>query len=160
MTLISELTSGLEVISHPKGQTFLVSGYHPSHLTDHTLDTFGLLGLNPHTGQELWRRPLFAKPHNHDCQLIDVDDDGIKDCITVGDNGLMAAINPINGNLIYCFVTQYGIVLQVVQKFMNDCKCSDIEKGNTTKNKFATTIWAKDVFLSQMVLRFHFDMVQ
>ena len=41
-----------------------------------------------------------SKPSKHDCQLLDVDQDGIKDCVVVGENGLMTAINPINGKLI------------------------------------------------------------
>ena len=41
-----------------------------------------------------------SKPSKHNCQLLDVDQDGIKDCVVVGENGLMTAINPINGKLI------------------------------------------------------------
>ena len=49
-----------------------------------------------------------SKPSKHDCQLLDVDQDGIKDCVVVGENGLMTAINPINGKLITSNITTQG----------------------------------------------------
>ena len=48
-------------------------------------------------GTELWRRELQAKPHRHDCNLIDVNQDGLKDCIVVGHEGLLTAIDPKTG---------------------------------------------------------------
>ena len=49
-----------------------------------------------------------SKPSKHNCQLLDVDQDGIKDCVVVGENGLMTAINPINGKLITSNITTQG----------------------------------------------------
>ena len=48
-------------------------------------------------GTELWRRELQAKPHRHDCNLIDVNQDGLRDCIVVGHEGLLTAIDPKTG---------------------------------------------------------------
>ena len=59
--------------------------------------SYGLLALRPEDGAELWRQVLKAKPHKHDCNLLDVDQDGLKDCIVVGHQGLFAAINPKTG---------------------------------------------------------------
>lgn len=89
------LTSGLEVVDHPNSNTpLVVSGY--------TSDkSFGLLGFRPQDGEERWRRSLHSKPHKHDCNLVDVNVDGQADCLVVGEHGLLAAINPRNGDELW-----------------------------------------------------------
>ena len=66
-------------------------------------DATGLIALRPDTGQELWRQSLKALPRKHDCNLVDVNGDGLQDCLVVGDGGLLTAIEPRTGMLIlYC----------------------------------------------------------
>ena len=55
------------------------------------------------SGREKWRSELVSKPSKHDCNLIDANGDGVKDCIVVGDHGLMTAVNPINGERTHTF---------------------------------------------------------
>ena len=55
------------------------------------------------SGREKWRSELVSKPSKHDCNLIDANGDGVKDCIVVGDHGLMTAVNPINGERTHVF---------------------------------------------------------
>ena len=64
-------------------------------------DATGLIALRPDTGQELWRQSLKALPRKHDCNLVDVNGDGLQDCLVVGDGGLLTAIEPRTGMLIY-----------------------------------------------------------
>jgi hypothetical protein len=125
---LSVLTSGLEVVETSTSfhRPILVSGYHdqqqqkmrvdgsrrveaspstssssPPPPSRSTVDGGGLIGLDPSTGQELWRRPFAARPHGHDCHLADLDGDGIRECVVVGDRGLLAAVDPIKGNLSF-----------------------------------------------------------
>ena len=121
------LTSGIEIISkrsvrrHPEEDeeggslrlfedAIVFSGYEsrlrrrgggggeprPSSTND-DLSSNGLIGLSLNDGSERWRSGLLSKPSKHDCNLIDVDGDGVKDCLVVGQHGLMTAVNPING---------------------------------------------------------------
>ena len=62
--------------------------------------SYGLLALRPEDGAEVWRRELLAKPHRHDCNLIDVNQDGLNDCIVVGHEGMLSAIDPKTGKKI------------------------------------------------------------
>ena len=64
---------------------------------------FGLLALRPEDGAELWRQELEAKPLKHDCNLVDVNNDGLKDCIVVGERGMLAAIDPQTGKMHFPF---------------------------------------------------------
>ena len=89
LTSFSALTSGLEVVEDGEA-TIVVSGYSNS-------SYFGLLALRPEDGSELWRQELEAKPLKHDCNLVDVNNDGLKDCIVAGERGLLAAIDPKTG---------------------------------------------------------------
>ncbi len=59
----------------------------------------GLLGVDPETGAERWRRPLYARPLRHDCSLIDADGDGEDDCVVVGEKGMLAVMEPQQGKL-------------------------------------------------------------
>ena len=87
-TSFSALTSGLEVVEDV--EDIVVSGFSNS-------SYFGLLALRPEDGAELWRLELEAKPLKHDCNLVDVNNDGFKDCIVMGERGLLAAIDPKTG---------------------------------------------------------------
>ena len=64
--------------------------------------------MRPDTGQELWRQSLKALPRKHDCNLVDVNGDGLQDCLVVGDGGLLTAIEPRTGMLI---MANYGVVV-------------------------------------------------
>ena len=71
--------------------------------------SYGLLALRPEDGAEIWRRELQAKPHRHDCNLIDVNQDGVNDCIVVGHEGLLTAIDPKTGKHKKKF--DYGLII-------------------------------------------------
>ena len=105
---LTGLTSGLEVVKLDKYQV-VVSGFATAALptTSAALvataalasgkDASGLIALRPDTGQELWRQGLKALPRKHDCNLVDVNNDGLHDCLVVGDSGLLTAIDPRTG---------------------------------------------------------------
>jgi len=85
-------------------EAIIFSGYQPRQDTTHHRSErrfSGVIGLGLADGNERWRSELVSKPSKHDCQLLDVDQDGIKDCVVVGENGLMTAINPINGLVLW-----------------------------------------------------------
>ena len=70
--------------------------YDNDHSTPQPLS--GLIGIKVSDGSEHWRMPFINhQPSKHNCHLIDVNGDGIKDCIVVGNHGLLSAINPTNG---------------------------------------------------------------
>ena len=110
-SFISVLTSGLEAIYlKPPKRPILLSGFR-SAVTSHNNninfyndfyddDGSGALAIDAATGEQIWRRSLYAEPSAHACDLLDIDSDGNKDCIVVGAKGLMAALNPIHGEQI------------------------------------------------------------
>ena len=103
------MTSGLEVVKLDNYQEVVVSGFAVSSSTaasDSAVaapatasrkDASGLIAFRPDTGQELWRHGLKAFPRKHDCNLVDVNGDGLHDCLVVGDSGLLTAIDPRTG---------------------------------------------------------------
>ena len=62
-------------------------------------EPWGLLGIEPKTGRQRWKRSLFAKPRQMDCHIVDVSGDTVDDCVVVGEKGLMAVVDPIRGEL-------------------------------------------------------------
>lgn len=114
LTSFSALTSGLEVVetkeeAEEADSTLVVSGFSNS-------SYFGLLALRPEDGAELWRQELEAKPLKHDCNLVDVNNDGLKDCIVVGERGMLAAIDPQTGKMHFPF----NILFQVFSSILFD----------------------------------------
>ena len=116
---LTGLTSGLEVVKLDENQEVVVSGFESASEATTIMensktastaesggasrrDATGLIALRPDTGQELWRQSLKALPRKHDCNLVDVNGDGLQDCLVVGDGGLLTAIEPRTGMLIYC----------------------------------------------------------
>ncbi|XP_071442579.1 uncharacterized protein [Hetaerina americana] len=62
----------------------------------------GLVSLSGATGQPLWQVSLPSPPEELDCALLDTDNDGIPDCLAfAGRSGLLAAINPTSGAVIW-----------------------------------------------------------
>lgn len=57
----------------------------------------GVVSLFGHNGDIAWWVKLKRIPKDLDCSLLDVDSDGYKDCIVVGDNNLLKAIQPLSG---------------------------------------------------------------
>ena len=103
--MLTGLTSGLEVVKLDNYQEVVVSGFavlSSSAASDSAVaasrkDASGLIAFRPDTGQELWRHGLKAFPRKHDCNLVDVNGDGLQDCLVVGDSGLLTAIDPRTG---------------------------------------------------------------
>ncbi|XP_046404510.1 uncharacterized protein LOC124169799 [Ischnura elegans] len=62
----------------------------------------GLVSLSGATGQPLWAVSLHSPPEELDCALLDTDNDGIPDCLAFsGRSGLLAAVNPTTGSVIW-----------------------------------------------------------
>lgn len=59
----------------------------------------GVVSLFGHSGEVAWWVKLKRLPKDIDCSLLDVDSDGYKDCLVVGDNNLLKAIQPLSGNI-------------------------------------------------------------
>jgi hypothetical protein len=104
----SALTSGLEVVESPHlangglshGHDVLhvvISGFSNDPLK--SPGSFGLLALRPEDGAEVWRQELEAKPYKHDCNLVDLNGDGLRDCVVVGARGLFNAVDPKTGKI-------------------------------------------------------------
>nr|CAD7196193.1 unnamed protein product [Timema douglasi] len=54
-----------------------------------------------YTGHDAWMTKLHNVPQDMDCSLIDINKDNVNDCIVVGENGLLAAIEPLYGNVLW-----------------------------------------------------------
>nr|CAD7460947.1 unnamed protein product [Timema tahoe] len=61
----------------------------------------GIIALKGYTGHDAWMTKLHNVPQDMDCSLIDIDKDNLNDCIVVGENGLLAAIEPLYGNVLW-----------------------------------------------------------
>ena len=108
------LTNGLEVASISSTLSpIVITGYHhasapkaatsssggPGTGSRQRFDSSGLLAIDPKSGNEVWRRLLFARPWDHTCrlQMFDANGNGVSDCVVVGDRGLMEAVDPVKG---------------------------------------------------------------
>jgi hypothetical protein len=62
-----------------------------------------VISLIGRTGEVAWMAMLKAEPKSLDCTTLDLDGDGTKDCLVLGDNGYLVAIHSVTGELIlYC----------------------------------------------------------
>ncbi|XP_035230049.1 uncharacterized protein LOC118201997, partial [Stegodyphus dumicola] len=64
----------------------IIFGY----LTD---EESGLLAVQESTGKEQWRLPFHSTPFSSICNIIDVNLDGIPECLVIGSNGLLVAVD-------------------------------------------------------------------
>ena len=123
MSVLVVLTGGIQIVSrkittdqninHPIYQSdkqfnedLLVSGYVHIKTSRNSIRNHkqallsGLIGVKVSDGTESWRRGFINEPSKHNCRLIDTNNDGTKDCIVVGNHGLLSAIDPNNGKSI------------------------------------------------------------
>ncbi|TRY69355.1 hypothetical protein TCAL_11022 [Tigriopus californicus] len=121
------LTSGLHVTRQPpsqnadeKGRTILVSGFVSGDSHRGNNQDAGLIGLEPRKGRELWRRALYAPPKQMDCHYLDVNSDGVKDCLVIGDKGLLAAIDPVRGEQLWFLHHHIPLVNLSLPRFLPD----------------------------------------
>ncbi|XP_044736266.1 protein FAM234A [Chrysoperla carnea] len=61
----------------------------------------GLVSIVGSSGKVAWFTNLNRVPTDIDCNLIDIDNNGENDCIIIGENGLMEAVNPITGTVTW-----------------------------------------------------------
>ncbi|XP_063221387.1 protein FAM234B [Bacillus rossius redtenbacheri] len=61
------------------------------------VDGGGIISLIGSTGVIAWWKRLSALPRDIDCSLLDVDNNGVDDCLVLGDKGLLLAIDPVSG---------------------------------------------------------------
>lgn len=64
-------------------------------------DESGIIAIEGPTGKERWRLSLHATPTSSICDAIDVNSDGHPECIIIGDNGLLTAVDPKKGNFLF-----------------------------------------------------------
>ncbi|GFT01138.1 uncharacterized protein NPIL_214741 [Nephila pilipes] len=61
----------------------------------------GLLAIQESNGKESWRLHLHSTLSSSLCNLIDVNSDGVKECLVIGNDGLLAAIDVKKGNSLW-----------------------------------------------------------
>lgn len=103
-----ELKGGINVVDGAPGReknlVLLFRGdvINPVHSEDvRSSSDNGIILIVGNSGKVGWFIPQPRLPTDVDCTLIDVDRDGIKDCIVVGEEGLFATFNPITGTIIW-----------------------------------------------------------
>ncbi|GIY06033.1 uncharacterized protein CDAR_24631 [Caerostris darwini] len=57
----------------------------------------GLMAIKESDGKESWRLHLHSLPASSICNVIDVNSDGIKECLVIGNDGLLVAIDVKKG---------------------------------------------------------------
>ncbi|GIY68312.1 uncharacterized protein CEXT_220901 [Caerostris extrusa] len=57
----------------------------------------GLIAIKESNGKESWRLHLHSLPVSSICNVIDVNSDGIKECLVIGNDGLLVAIDVKKG---------------------------------------------------------------
>lgn len=63
----------------------------------YTSEESGLIAIEGPTGKERWRLSLHSTPTSSICDAIDVNLDGYHECIVVGNNGLLTAVDVKKG---------------------------------------------------------------
>ncbi|PRD35216.1 UNVERIFIED_CONTAM: hypothetical protein NCL1_12221 [Trichonephila clavipes] len=61
----------------------------------------GLLAVQESNGKESWRLHLHSALSSSLCNVIDVNSDGIKECLVIGNDGLLAAIDVKKGSSLW-----------------------------------------------------------
>ncbi|XP_021937784.1 uncharacterized protein LOC110838674 isoform X3 [Zootermopsis nevadensis] len=106
-----ELKGGISVVAGVPGRgrnlVFLAQGdiinaaQTDQNLRDFPASRGGLVSLIGSTGEVAWYIRFLRTLHTMDCSLIDVTGDGAEDCIVVGTGKLLAAVDPIPGNIVW-----------------------------------------------------------
>ncbi|XP_055928423.1 uncharacterized protein LOC129959552 [Argiope bruennichi] len=83
-------TSPLDFLDHGSyGKRLIILGFEGSES--------GLIAIQESNGKESWRLHLHSLPISSFCNVIDVNSDGIAECLVIGYNGLFAAIDVKKG---------------------------------------------------------------
>ncbi|XP_022258109.1 protein FAM234A-like, partial [Limulus polyphemus] len=96
----TEITTNLEAVALKfGGPPFLVIFGMRSKANNS--DNAGLMALSQSDGKTLWYVPLHSMPTSLKCNMLDINRDGVMDCIVRGQNGLFVAVNSINGHTFW-----------------------------------------------------------
>lgn len=60
----------------------------------------GLIAIEGSTGKERWKLALHSTPTSSICNVIDANADGYPECIIIGNNGLLTAVDMKKGLII------------------------------------------------------------
>lgn len=118
-----------------------------------------ILGSN---GGIAWYIPQIKEPIDLNCYLIDVNKDGVKDCLLLGDMGL-EAVDPISGDILYHVHNQNtenkgvnNIDMPIVIPDLNKDGISEmitVVNGKAYHNKLVMVCGRTGVLLSKVILR-------
>lgn len=96
----TEITTNLEAVTLKFGSPPFLVVFGMRSKTNNS-STAGLMALSESEGNILWYVPLHSVPTSLKCNILDVNKDGIMDCIIRGENGLFVAVNSINGHTFW-----------------------------------------------------------
>ncbi|XP_026481022.1 uncharacterized protein LOC113387856 [Ctenocephalides felis] len=96
-----ELKGVINIVEGMSGRSKnLIFLYRGDMITEHENGTFkegGVISIMAANGEVVWYRGMKKSPVDIDCGLIDIDGNGLSDCLVLGTNGLMESLNPISG---------------------------------------------------------------
>ncbi|XP_076309136.1 uncharacterized protein LOC143224751 isoform X3 [Tachypleus tridentatus] len=96
----TEITTNLEAVTLISGSPPFLVVFGMRSKTNNS-STAGLMALSQSGGKIVWYVPLHSVPTSLKCNILDVNKDGIMDCIIRGENGLFVAINSVNGHTFW-----------------------------------------------------------
>lgn len=73
-----------------------------------------VLALRGTDGHELWRIMTYSGVTDLECDMLDVNSDGRKDCIVTGKMGTVMAIDTRNGRLMRLYYDRQSYVARAV----------------------------------------------
>ncbi len=59
-----------------------------------------LMAIRGYDGKELWKLPTLSEVFSLNCHSMDLNKDGVNDCIASGRMGTLLAVDPTNGKLL------------------------------------------------------------
>lgn len=104
-------TAPVDVADHEKLKNrLIVLGY--------TSIESGVIAIQETDGKEFWKLHLHSLPSSISCNTLDVNSDGVPECIVMGGNGLLTAIDAKEGNDLYyhCTYVLLNFII-IVNKF-------------------------------------------
>lgn len=139
-----ELSGGVQVVSGATpGTRNLLFLYRKDWLTRNSgveLNTNGILLIVGSSGKVGWYTRESRVPTDISCSLIDVNKDGQKDCIISGNEGLLAALNPLSGSY-YWYIHQSEKVFKGLIRIDFPKRIKDLDKDGVDDLVSVATIY-------------------
>lgn len=140
-----ELSGAVQVVDgavpHSKNLIFIYRGNHMKVQVKNNNDNVnGVLLIVGSSGKVGWFTRENRIPTDINCNLIDVNKDGQKDCIVSGADGLLAALNPLTGTYLW-YIHKHGKILSNIITIDFPVVLKDIDKDKVNDLLTVATVY-------------------